>query len=539
MQEQDQIAEQPPPAQPSRFEGYFALTKSLMVRALIIYLITSFFRRPQATPPVDEKSAQGEVARSHAAFNYFENGTMFDMYVYLSEDFEFKKFNDPAAFVWLQDGLVYGDWYSGTNGDGSYTKSLKFKPSPRLQNNGSIYLHTYMVKTGKSPDPAAGEDYAGFEVAYARRALNKLKKIRYQKTQNLLTGTTEKSDEEVRAAETMENKIISHWHPNLTINIIVDQTSWVKGQIPQPLDEYVTFLPTSHSYLPIIFYNDYWNMLRDYLPINDTITELELTLTFHPLSLFKFQLYAAQGMRNKWTSSLLGDMGEEQDEDQDSLKETLLDTNPYLLGLTFCISILHTIFELLAFKNDIQFWRDRKTLEGLSVRTVFFSVFQSFIVLLYVLDNETNFMIRVSCFIGLGIEVWKIQKVVNVHFNYQNKILGIIPRISFSDKGSYIQSSTKEYDKLAFKYLGWLCFPLIVGYCGYSLYYHEHRGWYSFVLNILYGFLLTFGKLSNFRAFLVSLRLILNFRLHHDDTTTVYQLQDAKCCSSSLETNDV
>lgn len=244
-------------------ESFFALTKSLIIRALIIYFITSFFRRPAPQAQQQQQAAQGDV-RSHAAFNYFENGTMFDMYVYLSEDFEFKKFNDPASFVWLQDGLVYGDWYSGKDGDGTYTKSLKFKPSPRLQNNGSIYLHTYIVKTGKSPDPAAGEDYAGFEVAYSRRLLNKMKKIRYQKTSNLLTGTTEKSEEEIRVAETMNSKIVSHWHPNLTINFIVDQTTWVKGQIPQPLDDFITFLPTSHTYLPIIFYNDYWNMLREF-----------------------------------------------------------------------------------------------------------------------------------------------------------------------------------------------------------------------------------------------------------------------------------
>lgn len=37
---------------------------------------------------------------------------------------------------------------------------------------------------------------------------------------------------------------------------------------------------------------------------------------------------------------------------------------------------------------DVQFWRSRKTLEGLSVRSVFFNVFQSLIVLLYILDNE-------------------------------------------------------------------------------------------------------------------------------------------------------
>lgn len=61
--------------------------------------------------------------------------------------------------------------------------------------------------------------------------------------------------------------------------------------------------------------------------------------------------------------------------------------------------------------TDIQFWNNRQSLEGLSVRSVFFNVFQSLIVLLYVCDNETNFVIKVSCFVGLAIELWKITKV--------------------------------------------------------------------------------------------------------------------------------
>lgn len=37
------------------------------------------------------------------------------------------------------------------------------------------------------------------------------------------------------------------------------------------------------------------------------------------MSLFKWQLYAAQGMRNKWVN-MLGTDGGEEEEDQDSLK---------------------------------------------------------------------------------------------------------------------------------------------------------------------------------------------------------------------------
>lgn len=49
---------------------------------------------------------------------------------------------------------------------------------------------------------------------------------------------------------------------------------------------------------------------------------------------------------------MLGDaFAEEEDQDQDSLKEALLETSPYLLAITVAVSILHSVFELLAFKN--------------------------------------------------------------------------------------------------------------------------------------------------------------------------------------------
>ena len=48
------------------------------------------------------------------------------------------------------------------------------------------------------------------------------------------------------------------------------------------------------------------------------------------------------------------------------------------------------------------------------MRSVFFNVFQSVIVLLYVMDNETNTVVIISCFVGLLIEIWKINKAVDI-----------------------------------------------------------------------------------------------------------------------------
>ncbi|XP_030031236.2 LOW QUALITY PROTEIN: cleft lip and palate transmembrane protein 1 homolog [Manduca sexta] len=495
-----QVDEERRRMQPTKLESFFAITKSLIIRALVVYFITSMFRQPSAPKP-DLSNQSGSVRVP--ATNMFPNGTNLDLYCYLS-DKEFYDEFDKLTLIWTHNGLIYGDWTSGPNNDGTVTFSTEITPSHALRNNGSMYLHVFVVEEGKSPNPK-DKFYAGPRIAYGKKMLNKYKKLRYLKTHNLLTGQTEKSEEEIKESETLKEEIVSHWHPNLTINLVTDQTNWMMGSVPPPLDEFIYFLPEGKQYKPAVFLNDYWNMMRDYVPINKTTTNLQLQLTYQPLSLFKWQLYTAQAMRDKLSMfSALG--AEEQDEEQDTVKELLLDTSPYLLALTITVSVLHSIFELLAFKNDIQFWNNRQSLEGLSVRSVFFNVFQSTVVLLYVLDNETNVMVRISCFIGLIIEIWKINKVMDVKINREQRVFGI-PKITFTDKGSYVESSTKQYDMLAFQYLSWACFPLLIGYGVYSLLYQEHKGWYSFILNMMYGYLLTFGFI------MMTPQLFINYKL--------------------------
>lgn len=68
----------------------------------------------------------------------------------------------------------------------------------------------------------------------------------------------------------------------------------------------IQFLPGETFYKPVIYLNDFWNMQRDYQPLNDTVKELELSLTYQPLSLFKWQIYEAQKRKNMWAPSFMG-----------------------------------------------------------------------------------------------------------------------------------------------------------------------------------------------------------------------------------------
>lgn len=484
--------------------------KTMVTRMLMFWMITSliknFFGGRQPTPETNV-SHSGDSKTYPASINMFPSGEVFDFYMYLSPKPErFRDFANTHSLIWQQTNLVYGDWNSGENADGSRTKMISFPTPEYLQNNGSIYLHVFMVKNGMSPVPN-DQHYSGRETIYGSFQLNKYKKKHYRKTQNLLTGETKLSELEQRKAEQMKFEVLNFWHPNITVNLVADWNVWTRGQLPSPLDEAVKFDLVTNRYQPILFFNSYWNLANEYQPVNETVAQLNLTITYAPLSLFKWQLYASQQMRSKWSKMLGSDMFEESDDDQDTIKQALIETSPILLGITIVVSLLHTVLEFLAFKNDIQFWRSRKSLEGLSVRTVLFNVFQSVIVFLYICDNDSSWLVKVSVGVGLIIELWKIPKCLNVEVLPEQKFFGVIPRVKFSDKGSYVESATKDYDQMAFKYLSLLLFPLLGGYAIYSLVYDEHKGLYSWILGMLYGFLLTFGFI------MMTPQLFINYKL--------------------------
>jgi len=136
-----------------------------------------------------------------------------------------------------------------------------------------------------------------------------------------------------------------------------------------------------------------------------------------------------------------------------------LEGNPYLLVITMVVSMLHSVFDFLAFKNgelcpttirflfnfriccladafcrmymellltsffiyisaDIQFWNKNKSMEGLSAKSVVVSFISQLIVFLYLLDNDTSWMILASSGVGCCIEFWKIGKAMHIEVSF-------------------------------------------------------------------------------------------------------------------------
>lgn len=419
-------------------------------------------------------------------------------------------------------------------------------PPQAVQSNGTLYLHVVMGDAGHPLDASL----PGFNASRVfRRALPA---VAFHPRPKRVTGVKLLSGEEpnqhplskVDAVEEEEEavvggvygettttttkrprEIISFLKPNLTVAMIDDFTvynakavpdhvnmgwKWVVcvcvsvGQsarktnnscllthpfsLPSPPHQMAPLLDVdiaTMTYAPTLWLNDFW-LMRDYLlPLNSTLTSANITLSLYTLPAWKLMLYtqmdASFAMHQSW--------GAMADGESDSLKRVLTEGNPYFLALTMFVSLLHSVFDALAFKNDIGFWKGKKDVAGLSVRTIGFNAACQAIIFLYLLDNETSFVVLASTGVGVAIELWKLTQAMDVTFVVE----GRRPRLAIKDKASYATSQTDHHDAVAMKWLSIALVPCVGGYAVYTLLNETHKSWYSWILSSLVGAVYAFG----------------------------------------------
>lgn len=289
-----------------------------------------------------------------------------------------------------------------------------------------------------------------------------------------------------------------------------------------------------------------------YMPINGTITSLPLRISFDRSDIQgdgQAKTATAGGISPaRWrllthlSTSIESqkDLGFEQS-DIDDLRRLIADTNITLLGITVLASALHMLFEFLTFKSEVSFWQNNSDLTGLSVRSLFLDMIGQFIILLYLIEQETSMLMTITSVFGVLVALWKCQRAAGFALvrlsdkdkNSKSSFINILPRMfgyqfkakrlefstdgnSSSKKGgsdssdnesSHLHTLTLEADRQATIWLGSGMLPLVVGYTVYSLVKHEHVSWYSWLVTSASSGVYAFGFV------LMTPQLFLNYKM--------------------------
>ncbi len=398
-------------------------------------------------------------------------------------------------------------------------------------NETHIYAHVCLMKKKMPPneqtiasekgEAATEESLKKEDVHYHAVELTRYKKRkRMRNEKNLLGNGTETQLDTVQITEASspltiasanmkEDTTLLYLKPSLTMQL-VDQSGMPgfphRDAIPPQIDSHMHWLDDvdaenpGGSYYPILYSSEFWITKDGMIEVNDTLVEATIELKFENVKVWKWQLMSQ--MEETWRKQAEMNGGEE-DAGSDIFRTMLLETNPILLAITGIVSVLHTVFDMLAFKNDIKFFNKKKSMEGLSIRSMIINTVFQLIILLYLMDNETSFMVLMSNAVGVAIEMWKISKAVKVSiFDGDGNMA-----VSWKESETYTKSKTKEYDEIATDHLMFVTMPLVTGYGIYSLCYQKHKGWYSWILNTLVGFIYMFGFV------MMTPQLFINYKL--------------------------
>lgn len=293
-------------------------------------------------------------------------------------------------------------------------------------------------------------------------------------------GPSAEADPEAAADDSVA-AWIPWWTPLLAVTVLQDHTVLKAGSLPPLYSNSLAVCRAQGSrnnllgYAPPAYINEFWLLRSKWMALNDTVTTVPLQITMAGTTLWKWQIQ--EQMSETWRAQA-GMMGQSSSE-TDEIKRILLDTNPYFLGLTVVVSLLHMLFDFLAFKNEVSFYRSVKSMEGLSVRSMMMSTVFQVVIFLYLLDNDTSWMVLLSSGGGVAVELWKLRKALSLKLTWR----GWLPQLSVQDKDEgYVQSRTRYYDDLAMAHMFWVIVPVILGYAGYSLVYDKYKSWWSWVL---------------------------------------------------------
>jgi len=271
--------------------------------------------------------------------------------------------------------------------------------------------------------------------------------------------------------KTVSHDKIAHFRSKIEFNVMTEEIDFPRNKIPGEVYRFMSMNSDNKSYKRMLYVSDLNFRTEELVEVDKEKKEVELLVRYRPIGIGKMRLMV------NMERSLMGfqEMGF-QEKDVDDIKGLIVDTEMYLLLMTFTVSAFHLLFDCLAFKNDVSYWRKRETMAGISIRTVAFQMISTYIISLHLFHEDTSILVAGPMAVSAVIETWKFVKATRLRKNEAG-------------------SETEEYDKEIMKKLSWVLIPLCIGGAVYSLFYVPHKSWYGWVLQSAVNGVYAFGFL--------------------------------------------
>ncbi|KAH8319214.1 hypothetical protein KR074_002403 [Drosophila pseudoananassae] len=301
----------------------------------------------------------------------------------------------------------------------------------------------------------------------------------------------------------------THIRSNVYVTLLTDLFAVSQADVPPEMAPLIR-VNRMQQILPIVQTDTFNTRLKDLVPVTKNTTEFTFTFHYKPVGVGKLRLmllmeHATQALRTIGFAT----------KDIDEVKGIFSDTNVYLLCGTIFVSSIHMLFDFLSFKNDVAFWRKKQSYEGLSTRTTMWRAFSQIVIFLYLMDENTSYLVLVPVGLGALIELWKCKKILRLDLSFSGLVRRKLDQIDRRngnqpeerEKEQLAEEQTDQFDRQGMRYLSYLLYPLCLGGAVYSLIYQPHRSWYSWTLNSLVNGVYAFGFLFMLPQLFVNYKL--------------------------------
>ena len=452
-----------------------------------------------------------------------------------------------------------------------------------LGNSTGVYLHVLAVRSsgsgGNDSDVVSGRNITELDLRDGSALHSTIQLVKHDvipkhfRYRYLLSdlGLVEVSAEDAAAAAMAPDTVIAYFKPEVVVKLVSDTTQYPTRNVPRG------FRKVHGKYKPS-FYADEIGLTSDkYVPLNDTVRKLPLKVTIGPMS-------PARSLLMMHLEHSLSDTTHGLNfpqKDVDDMRRLIADTSLYLIGVTVLASFLHLIFELLAFRSDVAFWMNTSSMTGLSIRALTMELVSQSVVFLYLIENDTSYLVLLPAFASILIQAWKVVRAMGLLRTQRNQ-RGAARRKESEIKHNHDKDYDKDYDKdrksedpkkekdqteevaeseekdkevsklslrlqqdkqdkqdelalvtaeadaRAMHYLIMFLLPVTLAFMVRSLVIDKHRSWYAFAITTLTGATYAFGF-----AFMLP-QLFINHRLK-SVSHLPWEFLVYKCCNTFID----